>query len=60
MLRIALSLGILSLIMAPWALARYSICRLVYQDDCLAYQTCFHFDDEGNRTGAVYITYECP
>lgn len=56
----ALSLGLLTLILAPVSLARYSVCWSIYDNDCLNYQTCFHFDDEGNQSGIVYITYECP
>jgi len=56
----ALCLGVFALLTAPIALARYAICFQVYNNGCLNYETCRHFDDEGNQTGTVWITYECP
>lgn len=57
---LALSVGVMTLVLAPVALARYSVCFSVYNNGCLNYETCYHFDDEGNQTGTVWITYECP
>jgi len=48
------------LLTAPLALARYAICHSVYNNGCLNYRTCFHFDDSGNQTGIVWETYQCP